>query len=170
MSEPETFEIASDLAAPAARVWADVTRPERINDELMPLLRMTFPDPPGGFSLDGAPTDRVLCHSWLLAFGLLPYDRHSIKLASVEPGRGFVESSTSWTHSLWRHERSVEPLGDSSCRVRDALAFTPRLLVSRGVVRSAVGVVFMHRHARLRRRYGEAGALRRGAPPPQGGA
>ncbi|HEU4412079.1 MAG TPA: hypothetical protein VFS43_42955 [Polyangiaceae bacterium] len=158
MREPETFAIASDLAAPAARVWADVTRPEGVNDELMPLLRMTFPGAPEGFTLDGAPTDRVLCHCWLLAFGVLPYDRHALKLARVEPGRGFVEASTSWTQRLWRHERSIEPLGASSCRVRDALTFAPRMPLPRRVVRSAVEVVFVHRHGRLRRRYGESGA------------
>lgn len=151
-----SVERTSALAAPADEVWVTATTMEGVNAELVPLVRMTHPrglrslrelDPP-------VVAGRVLFRSWLLAGGIVPFDRHALALDEVDDaGRRFVEESTSWLQRRWRHERSVvaRPGG---CVVTDRLTVEPRLGPARPLVAAAVGRIFDHRHRRLRRRYG----------------
>ena len=61
---------------------------------------------------------------WLLLFGVLPIDRHTLMLERAYPGVGF-----------------------------DELEFEPRLAVMRAPLRWFVGRLFRHRHAVLLRRF-----------------
>lgn len=157
--EPDTLTFSSTLAAPAERVWAAATSAAGINGELMPLVRMTFP---AGFE-ELAPDDivpgRVVGRCWLLAAGVLPFDRHALGFESLrdEPGplgRGFVEESSSWLQRRWRHERVVVSRGPSRCEVIDRLTVEPRLEVMRPLVERVVRRIFAHRHRRLVDRWG----------------
>ena len=64
--------------------------------------------------------------SWQLLFGVVPDDRHRIELVALPDGRGFRESSSSWWHRVWWHERTLldDPGG---CVVRDSVEIEHRL-------------------------------------------
>jgi len=69
---------------------------------------------------------RPLFRSVLLLFGVLPVDVHSLALASLVPGRGFLESSSSLLHRRWIHERVLDAEGDGT-RICDRVYFECRL-------------------------------------------
>lgn len=150
--------MATQLAAPAGAVWDRVSTFEGVNDELRPLLRMTAP--PHIRRLDPSevrPGERLF-RSWVLLFGVLPFDYDDITLVSVEPGRGFHERSSMLSMRVWEHERTLEPAGESSCVVRDRLSFQPRVPGTARLLRPVVQAVFAHRHRRLVKRFGQAAA------------
>lgn len=144
----------STLNTDAATVWQQVSRMSGVNRELMPLLRMTAPPAYADLSLEQAPLGEVLFQSWLLLFGLLPFDRHALRLERLLPGVGFDEDSTSLLQRVWRHRRRVQATA-GGCRVVDELEVLPRLAPA-FIVRALVRTVFMHRHRRLRRMFGAA--------------
>jgi len=123
-----------------------------VNAELMPLVRMTVPKGAAGARLEDAPLGELAFHSWLLLGGVLPFDRHALRLLEVERGR-FLEASTSWLQLEWRHERTLEDV-PGGCRITDVVRFVPRLPLVGGLTRLLVNLVFAHRHRRLRRRHG----------------
>lgn len=147
-------EAASRLAAPAAAVWERVTTPEGINDELMPLMRMTMPASVRQLDENTVPIGERLCRSWILLFGFIPFDYDDVTLVRLDPGRGFLERSPMLSQRRWEHERTVDPDGPGACIVRDRLAFEPRLGLPAAPVEFLVRRVFRHRHRRLRRRFG----------------
>lgn len=157
-----TFEIVSELAAPAAAVWQHAITMDGVSYELGPWLRMSAP--PGARTLQFLPDVDApvrlplpLGRSWLLMFGFLPVDYDDLRIVEVDPGRRFLERSTMATMRVWQHERLVEPLGareDARCRVTDRLAWEPRVLTPASIAGAIVRAVFSHRHARLLARFG----------------
>jgi ligand-binding SRPBCC domain-containing protein len=158
-----SVERTSRLPAPAGEVWARAVSEEGINDELRPLLRMTFPRHLRGKTIDEVEVGVPLGRSWILLGGLVPVDFDDLRLVELEPGRRFLERSRTLAFSVWEHERLVEP-GGGGCRVTDRLGFElrPGLAWIPGLARLARAVVaalFRHRHRRLARRHrGGAGA------------
>ncbi|HEX6152450.1 MAG TPA: hypothetical protein VFZ19_02905 [Solirubrobacterales bacterium] len=156
MSRPmrRRAEIAatSELDAGAETIWARVTDPAGINDELRPLLRMTVPAGAEDFGLDDPEPGRI-GRSWLLLFGFLPFDYDDITIVRIEPGRGFLERSSMLSMRLWEHERTLEPLGEGRCRITDRVAWESRLPLPGGLFRPLVLAIFRHRHRRLRLRF-----------------
>ncbi|MCA9557580.1 MAG: hypothetical protein H6704_07195 [Myxococcales bacterium] len=151
-----TFTLSTALAAPADIVWWRVTTPAGINDELAPWLRMTVPAPMVGRTLADVPVGSPLGRSWLLLFGVLPVEYDAITLARVEP-LGFVEASSMLSMRAWGHARSVTPT-PTGCTVTDRLTWTPRLPGLGALSSMIVAALFRHRHARLRRAFGEGTA------------
>jgi ligand-binding SRPBCC domain-containing protein len=148
--------VASRLDAPAAEVWKRVTTFEGVNDELMPLARMTAPS--GVDSLqpaDVVPGQRMF-RSWILLLGLVPIDYDDVTLVRLDAGRGFLERSPMLSQRSWEHERIIEPEGPSACRISDRVRFEPRLPIPPALLRPLYRFVFRHRHRRLRRRFGGA--------------
>lgn len=150
-----SFSISSDLAAAADVVWRHVTDMDGVNGELAPLLRMTVPHDLRRASLDHLPIGRPAGRSWLLLFGFLPVDFDDLTIAEFGPGHRFLERSRMLTQSQWEHERAVTPI-PGGCRVMDRLAWHGRVGAFGAVYRVAVPMLFRHRHARLRRRFGVA--------------
>jgi ligand-binding SRPBCC domain-containing protein len=150
------IDVESHLTASAEVVWARVSTMAGVNDELMPVVRMTYP--PEGESLDvsSMPIGEVAFRSWILLFGFLPIDRHALRLLRVEPGRGFLESSTSWNQRTWIHERTIES-EPGGCRIADRVEFEPRLGLLGPLLQPIFRAVFRHRHARLRAHFGKIG-------------
>jgi len=143
---------SSVVAAPAPVVWSFVSTLRGVNYELMPLCRMREPRALRGRSLESwEPGERAVC--WLLAGGILPFDRHALGLESVDPGVGFVEESTTWLQRRWRHERTLTPEGDGT-RITDHLTIEPRFPRADSSTGWVVGRLFDHRHRRLRKRFG----------------
>ena len=154
MSRPGRVEVASRLDASAEQVWARVTTPEGINDELMPLMRMTMPAAVRGLDPETVPLGERLCRSWLLLFGFLPFDYDDVTVVRLDPGRGFLERSPMLSQRVWEHERTLEPVGPEACVVRDRLTFEPRLALPGPALEPLVRGIFRHRHRRLRRHFG----------------
>lgn len=142
--------VSSELEAGAEAVWARAIDPAGINDELRPLLRMTVPRGAEDFGLDD-PEPGHIGRSWILLFGLVPFDYDDITVVRAEPGRGFLERSSMLSMRLWEHERTLEPLGEGRCRVSDRLAWEPRLPLPGSWLRPLIHTIFKHRHRRLRR-------------------
>lgn len=147
-----SFEIASDLAASPEAVWQRVVTPAGINDELLPLMRMTMPRHLRGATIDQIPLRQRIGRCWLLLLGLVPVDYDDLALVEVDPGRRFLEHSTMLTQSRWSHERIVEP-HDGGCRVIDRLRWEGRTRAFEAVFGAAVPILFRHRHRRLRRHF-----------------
>jgi hypothetical protein len=149
-----TLELSSELAAPRPAVWATVSAMRGVNAELFPFVRMTHPRAlPSITTVDPAP-GTVLFHSWLLLFGVLPFDRHALALEEVSDGEGFVEDSTSWLQRRWRHERRLTDRAGGGCVVTDRLTIEPRLALTKPLEAAIVRRLFDHRHRRLRQRFG----------------
>lgn len=129
-----------------------MTRPQGVNAELAPLVRMTFPVEASLADLADAPRNQPLFACWLLGFGFLPFDRHVLIIQDAGP-TWFIETSHSWYQSLWRHERYVRAT-EQGCEVRDILTVKPRLAFMQGLTNAVVGGIFRHRHRRLLALYG----------------
>ena len=146
---PLTVEVT--LRANRSEVWAAVSTIGGTNRELAPFVRLTDPT-------DGAPFDAEAWRvgapvSWQLLFGVIPVDRHRIELVALPDGRGFRESSSSWWHRVWWHERTLldDPGG---CIVRDEVEIQPRLRMSDPIIGWSVRWMFRRRHRSLQRRFG----------------
>jgi hypothetical protein len=155
-----TVARSSVLPISAPQAWARAMTPEGINYELAPWLRMTMPKGLRGRALDDAAIAELgrgpLGRSWILLFGVLPVDFDDIAIAELDPGRRFLERSRTLAFGLWQHEREIESLGSSSCRISDRLGFELRAPLARvpGIAalgRAIVGALFRHRHRRLQR-------------------
>jgi ligand-binding SRPBCC domain-containing protein len=147
------------IAAPPERVWRRVVTPEGINDELRPWMRMTVPRPLRGKTIDDVAPGQRLGRSWLLLFGLIPFDFDDLGLAELGPGHRFLERSTMLSMRSWEHERTIVPAGDDACQVTDRVASELRrpLAVVPGLAAGVERVLrrmFAHRHRRLARYFG----------------
>jgi hypothetical protein len=152
-----SFEITTDLAAPADTVWQHVTTVDGINGELMPLMRMTVPRDLRDATLDDLPLGQRAGRSWVLLFGLIPVDYDDLTIAERGPGHRFFEQSKMLTQSHWTHERTVEPTAGGS-RVTDHLTWQGRARPLGAMYRFVIPIVFGHRHRRLAKRFGRATA------------
>ena len=146
------FEIVSTLRAEPAAVWERATSAEGINAELGPLLRMTVPRGLESLDLHGLEPG-PLGRSWILLFGVVPFDYDEIGLERIEPGRGFLERSTMLSQRLWEHERTIEA-GAEGTVIADRLAWEPRLPLPGRLLRPLIAATFRHRHRRLQRHFG----------------
>ncbi len=140
----------SELGADAETVWARAIDPAGINDELMPLMRMTVPRGAADFGLDDQAPGKI-GRSWVLLFGFLPFDYDDLNIVRVDPGRGFLERSKMLSMRLWEHERTIEPLGEDRCQLTDRIAWEPRLPLPGALFRPLIRTIFRHRHRRLQR-------------------
>jgi ligand-binding SRPBCC domain-containing protein len=148
------IEVASTVGASRDAVWAVVSTMDGVNAELAPFVRMTHPDDRSSLADGSVVPGELVFRSWLLAFGVVPFDRHALVLDRVDAGRGFVEESTSWVQRRWRHERTLVDAAGGGTTVTDRLVVRPRVALARPVVGAIVGALFRHRHRRLRRRFG----------------
>jgi hypothetical protein len=139
------------LRSNRAEVWAAMSTVGGINRELSPFARMT--DPTHGAHFDAEPWRTGTPVTWQLLLGFIPIDRHRVELVALPDGRGFRESSSSWWHRVWWHERTLEddPRG---CVVRDSIAIEPKHAVADPFMGWAVRWTFRQRHRHLRRRFG----------------
>jgi len=143
----------SVLFAPPARVWAECVTLEGINRELGPLLSMTPPPPGVADTLDDVPVDAPWFRSEILLLGRFPVDHDDLVIVELEPGRRFLERSSTRTQLVWEHERTVEPAPGGGTVLTDRVAWTPRAapLIAGAPIFHAV---FSWRHRQLRRRFG----------------
>jgi ligand-binding SRPBCC domain-containing protein len=155
-----SLEVRNEISASADAVWQRVTTPAGINDEIRPFMRMTMPASMRAKTIaDVAPGDD-LGRSWLLLFGIVPFDYDDITIAELETGRRFLERSSMLSMRLWQHERIVTAT-DQGCEVHDRVAFELRNPLCRvprleRLLRSLLRRLFQHRHHRLARHFTKA--------------
>jgi hypothetical protein len=109
-----------------------------------------------------------LGRSWLLIFGVVPFEYDDITIAEVELGRRFLERSSMLSMRLWQHERLITAAG-GSCQVRDQITFEFRRPLARApwleaCLQTWLERLFRHRHKRLVQHFREleyTGSLRR---------
>ena len=148
MPRTYSFTVSSVVPAPPAVVWERVASFEGVNDELMPIVRMTCPPEHRRIDPATVPLGRPWFRSWLLLFGVLPIDWDHLQLVAIDPPRGFHEDSTMRSQRRWVHRRTLEPV-DGGTRVTDRIEFEPRVPLVGGALRTLFTAVFRHRHARL---------------------
>ncbi|MEE2032484.1 hypothetical protein [Rhodococcus chondri] len=151
-------EQRSVIAAPTADVWARITDPQGINDELAPLLVMRMPRSARGLTIDNVPPGRPLGRASLLLLGVLPIESDNLSIATIEPGRSFHEKSTMVTLRRWEHERSLTSDAAGCTHLHDRLTFELRAPLARipyapASARRIVEALFAHRHQRLVRHF-----------------
>ena len=150
-----TISCSTHLLAAGEEVWAHAVRMEGVNYELAPWVRMSVPRAARGLTLADAPRREPAFSSWLLLLGLLPFDRHALVITEVDPGRRFLEESTSGLQRSWRHERTIAPAA-RGCVVHDRVTLAPRLALFGPAARVLVEGLFRHRHRKLEARFGLA--------------
>jgi hypothetical protein len=154
------ISVASRLDATPQQVWERIITPEGINDEMRPYLRMTLPPGVDGLDPESVTLGERIGRSWILLFGLIPFDYDDITLVRLEPGSGFLERSRMLSQRAWEHERTLEPAGEGGCLIADRVRWQPRLGLPASPLKPAIGWFFGHRHRRLRRHFGGAGPVR----------
>lgn len=147
-SRPAEFSITSQVAAPPERVWERVITPEGINHEMRPWMRMTMPEGMEGLSPETIELGKPIGRSWILLFGVVPFDYDDVTLVEMEEGRRFLERSTMLSQRSWEHERTIEP-ADGGSRVTDRIRMEPRLGLPGAMLRPMIRAFFRHRHKQL---------------------
>jgi ligand-binding SRPBCC domain-containing protein len=145
--------VSTSVPASCDVVWSRITTPEGVNDELRPLIRMTIPRGLNRVTMDDIKSGTDLGRSWLMLFGVVPFDYDDIHIAELTPGRGFFEDSEMFLLRPWQHRRTLNPEGHG-CIVTDELTFRLRGVLGRipGLLRFVEAIVrrlFRHRHRRL---------------------
>jgi ligand-binding SRPBCC domain-containing protein len=143
--------VESPLRASRSEVWAAVSTVRGTNREVAPFVRMT--DPTHGARFDAEPWRVGTPVLWQLGLGFIPVDRHRVELVALPDERGFRESSSSWWHRVWQHERTLLDDPDG-CIVRDEVHIEPRLALVDPIMHWSVRRMFRRRHEHLRRRFG----------------
>jgi len=148
------IEISSQLEAPPTQVWDRITTPEGINDEMRPYLRMTVPAGVERLDPESIELGKKIGRSWILLFGLIPFDYDDLTLVRLDPGCGFLERSQMLSQRSWEHERTLEPTDGGGCLITDRISWQPRLGLPGAPLRPMIAWFFRHRHKRLRRHFG----------------
>ena len=146
--------VTSRLAASPERVWDRVITPEGINDEMRPYLGMTIPAGVEQLDPESIELGKKIGRSWVLLFGLIPFDYDDLTLVELDPGKGFLERSQMLSQRSWEHERTLESAGDGASLITDRVRWQPRLGLPGRPLRPVIGWFFRHRHKRLRRHFG----------------
>lgn len=151
---PAEIAVSSRLDASPVQVWDRVITPEGIRDEMHPYLRMTLPAGVERLDPESVEMGERIGRSWILLFGLLPFDYDDITLVRLEPGRGFLERSRMLSQRAWEHERTLEPDPGGGCLITDRVSWQPRLGLPGRPLRPMIAWFFRHRHKRLQRHFG----------------
>lgn len=150
-----TFRHTSVVTAPVDEVWARVTDFAGVNHELMPLMRMRVPRAHRGTTVATVPVGEPLGRFVIFYLGFLPLDHDRLMLTELDPGSHFQEVSTMLSMRRWEHRRELRPLGDGRTEVTDTIGFEPRLRFLARLLEPVLRRVFVHRHRRLARYFGD---------------
>ncbi len=98
------------------------------------------------------PIGRRAFRSWVLLLGVIPVDYDDLTLVSLDPGRGFLERSSTASLREWQHAREISAV-EGGTLVVDRLRLTPRRGVPAALADRVVRAIFGHRHRRLRQHF-----------------
>lgn len=80
---PVELQLTSRPRRPPAEVFAVAETTQGVDAELAPLVRMTHPHGVSSLRRERPPAGEVLFRSWSPAFGVIPFDRHALRLERV---------------------------------------------------------------------------------------
>ncbi len=150
------LQFTSALAAPLDVVWERAVAVSGINDELWPMAKMLCP-----LRLNShTPPEQVVgrdLRTWMLAFGLVPIDRRTMRIEVFEEGR-FRECSTSRMMGRMCHERRAVATEHGSTVLTDTLVHESRGRLVDVLLRTGTTLTFRRRHRRLRHHFDKASA------------
>ena len=145
------LKFSTQVAVSAPEAWTWITSFAGITKEMAPYMRMSTPKGVTDLSSVVVEPGKPMFRSWILLFGLIPFDYSDLTLLRLDDGVGFLEQSPMGTMRLWRHERQITP-NDPGSIIMDELTFEPRIVgpISQRIVRA----FFEHRHRNLARYLG----------------
>ena len=143
---------SSQLAVPPERVLSELTM-RNVNAELKPLATMTMPDEWADRPIAEWPVQQPLFSSWVLLLGLLPIDRHHMRMHRIIPEQGFEEDSSTSFNRFWRHTRHISKAA-GGCQVTDSIEYQSRIPGLDILLRPIYALVFRRRHRQLKSKYG----------------
>jgi ligand-binding SRPBCC domain-containing protein len=147
-----TFSIESEINASKELVWQHVTQMKNVNAELMPYVRMTYPDERSEIAGREIPLNTVLFKSVLLLFGFIPIDLHFLRLEKLDTGNAFYENSYSLQHHYWKHTRTLKEVNGKTL-VRDEVHFAPRISITGYLLLPVCKTIFRNRHKQLQKHF-----------------
>lgn len=110
-----TLTRTTDLDAPASAVWEAVRTPAGFRTVTRGLLRY----PPVDRRAD-AWREGETVSGWLWLFGVLPFSRHTIRLARIDPAQlALTSDEHGGLIRSWVHHIVLEPLDDHRTRYTD---------------------------------------------------
>jgi hypothetical protein len=148
-----SFTVSSIIKCERTELWQAVTKLKNVNYELMPLLKMTYPEQADVIDIQTIRKGDILFRSCFLLFGFVPVDLHSLRVVEIEDGCFFHEHSHSIANASWKHHRTLESIDEQQTTVTDWVRFTPRITLLGYILNPLIQYLFEHRHQRLAKRY-----------------
>ncbi len=142
-----SFNSALDISK--EKLWERIHTFSKLDFELSPVLKMTFPADYKEIPFEECPTNRFIFSSVVLLFRFIPIDFYKVRLVKVILNKGFIEESESLFTSLWMHTRTIEGRGNK-CEIRDQLEVTARSIFYVPFIWLLIKIVFKNRHRRLK--------------------
>ena len=122
-------DISTELAAPAAAVWAAVKTPAAFRTVTRGVITMPVLN-----GRDDTWHEGETVEGWVLLFGVLPFSRHHLKVADIDDADMTLRSQErGGLIRRWNHDIVVTPVDDSRCTYRD------RIDIDAGVLSAMVG-------------------------------
>jgi hypothetical protein len=147
------FEMQVSLPVSPDILSADQLIMSGVNYELFPVLRMSSPKEWSKKAISEWPVNSDVFSSIIFLFGFIPIDVHHFKFISVN-SRGFKESSKTTLNSVWLHERTILTNRYGST-VKDVVSYKSRLSFLGYILKPVYESIFVHRHKRLKLKYGK---------------
>lgn len=147
-----TFTIQSEVNATKAVLWPHITQMKKVNAELIPFAKMTYPAGMSDIGSREVPLNTVLFKSVILLFGFIPVDLHYLRLDKLDYGTAFYENSYSLQHHYWKHTRSIV-VRNGKTYMRDELHFAPRISFMGYVLLPVYKRIFANRHKQLQKTF-----------------
>lgn len=149
-----SFSIESEINSTKEILWQHITQMKNINAELLPYIRMTYPDDMSEIGVREVPLKQTLFKSVILLFGFIPIDLHHLRLDKIELGTAFYENSFSLHMRYWKHTRSISVRGEKIF-LCDEIHFAPRISFAGNLLLPFFKIIFRNRHKHLSKYFGK---------------
>ena len=134
-------------------VWNRAVQMDGVNEELFPIMKMTYPNMAKAKSINECPLKTHLFTSIILLFCLIPIDTHFLKIDRISP-YAFWENSSSLTMKEWKHHRRIRGIDSNDCQITDEVDFHSRLgFILDYLLFGLLYLVFWNRHRNLKQKY-----------------
>ena len=150
MNKQVTLSFNSTLNISKKKLWETIHTFSKLDFELFPVLKMTFPAGYKEIPFEDCPTNKFIFSSVVLLFRFIPIDFYKVRLMKVIPNKGFIEESESLFTSVWKHTRTIKKRG-SKCEIRDQLDVTAKSIFIVPFIWLLIKSVFKNRHRRLKK-------------------
>jgi len=150
MTKKITLVFNSAFKTSKERLWGSVNTFSKLNIELSPVLKMTYPKNFKDISFEKYPDNVFVFSSTILLLRFIPIDIYRVRLISVIPDIGFIEESESLFTSSWKHTRKIYE-NNQICMIEDKLEVMPKYIFFVPIIYLLINIVFKNRHRNLNR-------------------